>query len=72
MRLHQARKRSLDWKKGIRIGENDRLYRWKKPSQQSPGSKLTHEEWIQLPETIKVRISRFKYKKRDGKTDGCI
>ena len=68
MRLHQARKRSLDWKKGIRIGENDRLYRWKKPSQQSPGSKLTHEEWIQLPETIKVRISRFKYKKRDGKT----
>jgi len=29
MRLHQARKRSLDWKK---------------PSQQSQGSKLTHEE----------------------------
>lgn len=68
MRLHQARKRSLDWKKGERIGNNDRLYTWKKPQQQAPGSRLTKEEWKLLPSSMEVRISRFKYKQRDGKT----
>jgi len=67
MRLHQARKRALDWKKGIRISANDRLYIWVKPHQQSPGSQLTAEEWELLPNTMEIRISRFKYKQRDGK-----
>ena len=69
MRLHQARKRSLGWKQGIKLGKNDRLYTWKKPLQQSPGSKLTEEEWILLPETMEVRTTRFKYQKHDGKTE---
>lgn len=69
MRLHQARKRALDWKKGKKLGKNDRLYIWKKPLQQSLGSKLTEEEWELLPKTMEVRISRFKYKQRDGKTE---
>jgi hypothetical protein len=69
MRLHQARKRSLDWKKGAKLGKNDRLYKWMKPKRQSPGSKLKKEEWDSLPESMEVRITRFKYQKRDGKTE---
>ena len=68
MRLHQARKRALDWKKGVKIGKNDRLYTWTKPKQQSPGSQLTKEEWELLPDSMEVRVSRFRYKQRDGKT----
>jgi len=68
MRLHQSRKRSLDWKKGKKIGGNDRLYTWNKPQRQAPGSRLTKEEWELLPNSMEVRISRFKYKQRDGKT----
>lgn len=67
MRMHQARKRALDWKKGEKIGKNDRLYTWEKPKNQSPGSQLRKEEWELLPATMEVRISRFKYKRRDGK-----
>lgn len=68
MRLHQARKRALDWKKGKKLGKNDRLYIWKKPPRQAPGSRLRAEEWELLPKTMEIRISRFKYKQRDGKT----
>ena len=67
MRLHQARKRSLDWKKGNKIGQNDRLYTWKKPPLQPQGSQLTEEEWQQLPSSVEVRITRFEYTQRDGK-----
>lgn len=69
MRLHQARKRSLDWKKGTKLGKNDRLYIWKKPTKPAPGSKLSIDDWERLPETMHVRISRFKYQKRDGKVE---
>ena len=69
MRLHQARKRSLDWKKGKKLGPNDRLYTWIKSKRQAPGSKLTKEEWELLPESMEVRITRFKYQKRDGKNE---
>ena len=68
MRLHQSRKRSLDWKKGKKLGKNDRLYTWPKPKRKAPGSRLTKEEWGLLPDSMEVRITRFKYKQRDGKT----
>lgn len=67
MRLHQARKRGMNWKEGKKIGKHDRVYTWRKPSQQSPGSKLTAEEWELLADSLEVRISRFKYRRRDGK-----
>ena len=68
MRLHHARKRSLDWKKGKKLGDNDRLQQWVKPKAKPPGSQLTKEEWILLPETLMMRIVRFKYETREGKT----
>lgn len=66
MRLHQARKRTLDWNKGVKIGKNDRLYTWNKPKTKPAGSQLTKEEWNLLPSSMKVRVSRFKYKQRNG------
>ena len=68
MRLHQARKRTLDWKLGKKLGKNDRLYTWKKASSKPNGSKLTKEEWALLPESLEVRIIRYKYQTREGKT----
>lgn len=69
MRLHQARKRSLDWKKGKKLDKNDRVYTWGKSIKKPPGSRLTTEEWALLPDTQEIRILRFKYQKRDGQIE---
>jgi hypothetical protein len=68
MRLHQARKRTLDWKQGTKLGKNDRLYVWKKSKYKPAGSKLTDQEWALLAESMTVRIVRFKYTNREGKS----
>lgn len=67
MRLHQARHRKLDWRKGRRIGKHQRLVTWKKPSQQPPGSTLDAAEWAALPGEMEVRLIRFYFEDRDGK-----
>lgn len=67
MRLHQARHAKLDWRKGQRIGKNQRLVTWKKPSQRPPGSILGVVEWAALPNEIEVRLIRFHYQDREGK-----
>lgn len=65
MPLHQARK--ADFRKGKKIGRNQRVYTWEKPKNQPPRSNLSKEEWAQLPDTMKVRIIRFWYTDKDGK-----
>ncbi len=56
IRLHQSRKSPLrDAKK---IGTNDWLVTWKRPSKPPPKSSLTKTEWLQLPATITVRLIR--------------
>ena len=67
MRLHQSRHAKLDWRKGRRIGKNQRLVTWKKPSQQPPGSTLDAEEWAALPAELEIRLIRFHYEDREGK-----
>ena len=67
MRLHQSRERSLDWRKGKRIGKNQRLITWSKPSRRD-GSKLTREQWDALPGKLEVRYIRFSYRDRVGAT----
>ena len=67
MRLHQARHRSLDWRKGRKIGKHQRLVVWKKPTKQPSGSTMSSEEWEQLPDTMTVRLIRFWFEDRDGK-----
>jgi len=65
MPLHQARK--ADFRKGKRIGKNERIHIWMKPKTQSKRSNLSKEEWAELPDTLEVRIIRFWYTDKDGK-----
>ncbi len=67
MRLHQARHRKLDWRKGRKIDANQRIFIWKKPAKQPSGSTLSAEEWEALPEETEVRLIRFYFEDRDGK-----
>jgi len=65
MPLHQARK--IDFRKGQKIGKNERLMTWVKPKNQPPKSTLTKEQWEQLPATLVIRVIRFWYKNKEGK-----
>ena len=65
MPLHQARK--ADFRKGKKIGPNERIYIWEKPKYQPKRSNLSKEEWAKLPQTQEVRIIRFWYNDKDGK-----
>lgn len=65
MPLHQAR--TADFRKGEKIGKNERIYTWEKPKVQSKRSNLSKEEWDELPDTMKVRVIRFWYTDKDGK-----
>jgi hypothetical protein len=66
MRLHQARDRSLDWRKGRKISANERIVTWKRP-QQPRGSTMTRAEWNALPATMELRLIRFHYENRAGR-----
>ncbi len=65
MPLHQARK--ADFRKGEKIGPNERIYTWQKPNRQPKRSNLSKEEWTELPNTMRVRVIRFWYTDKDGK-----
>ncbi len=64
-RPHQARK--IDYRKGRKLGPNDRLQTLKKPRAQPKLSRLTKEQWAALPATLEVRIIRAKGPDREGK-----
>lgn len=64
-RNHQARK--LDFRRGKKIGPNERIQKWKKPVRKSALCQLSKEEWELLPEEIMVRIIRTKGPNRKGK-----
>ena len=59
-RLHQARR--LDWRKGQRLGKNDRLFLWSKPSQKP--RYLPQALWQLIPSALPVRRLRFQLKVR--------
>lgn len=67
MRLHQSRHRALDFRKGKRIGRDQRLVTWRKPVAQPEGSGLSAEQWTALPEELNIRLIRFWFEDRDGK-----
>ncbi|HEV7432940.1 MAG TPA: IS4 family transposase [Steroidobacteraceae bacterium] len=50
--------RQIDWRRGQRLGPNERLVRWQK-SRQKP-SYLTAAEWAALPAEITVRVLRIR------------
>lgn len=62
MRLHQARHRKLDWRRGKKVSPIERLITWQKPTQQPPVSELTKKEWQALPDVISLRYIKVVYK----------
>ena len=58
--------RPIDWRKGVRLGSDQRLATWKKNRQKSPY--LTPAEWAALPEEITVRVIRVRVKRAGWRT----
>ena len=50
--------RQIDWRKGQRLGPNERLVTWKKSAKRSPF--MTAQEWAALPAEIIVRVIRVR------------
>lgn len=65
MRLHGARDRALDWRKGKKLSKYERLVTWKRPCQPR-GSDMSKEAWDALPKTLEVRLIRLSYQNRAG------
>lgn len=58
--------RKIDWRKGQRLGPNDRLVVWPKSRAQPPY--LTDAEWTALPENLTVRVIRVQVKQPGFRT----
>ena len=58
--------RKIDWRKGQRLGQGDRLVGWSK-GQQKP-KYLSAKEWAQLPEKITVRVVRVRVSPKGFRT----
>jgi hypothetical protein len=56
-RLHQRRKQ--DFRRGKRLGEQDRLVIWQRPKRIDRPNGMTRREWKSLPETLTIRLIRF-------------
>ena len=56
MRLHQARR--VDFRRGKRLGFDDRLVTWTKPAQCPAG--VAREEFAALPDILEVRLIRLR------------
>lgn len=65
-RHHQARK--IDFRRGKKLGPDQRLVKWARPLSQPPGSCLSEQAWEQLPEEMELRIIRVRTRNRDGKS----
>lgn len=67
MRLHQARHRVLDWRKGHRLSRIARLVTWQKPPKQPKQSELSEQEWDDLPEEMELRLIKMSFEDRSGR-----
>lgn len=56
-RLHGGRSRTMDFRKGRRLGCNDRLMTWERPTICPRG--LSRPQWMSLPDPLTVRVIRF-------------
>lgn len=61
--LHASRKR--DFRKGKRLGPQDRLITWTKPKVKP--ANLTQAQWQQLPATLTVRLVRVRLTTKNGR-----
>jgi len=56
-RLHGGRSRTVDFRQGKRLGHDDRLMTWDRPTICPRG--LSRPQWRSLPEHLTVRVIRF-------------
>ncbi len=68
MRLNGVRK--VDFRKGVKLGPNDRLITWKKPAQRPGG--CTREEYDALPETMTLRHIKLTVSARGHRTQTIV
>ena len=68
MRLSGARK--VDFRKGTKLGPNDRLITWKKPTQRPKG--CTPEEYDALPATMTLRHLKLTVSARGHRTQTIV
>ncbi len=71
MRLHQARHRALDWRQGKKIGRNERIVTWRRPSQPKL-SGIGTEAWKALPETLTLRLVKMEFEDRYGRKSELV
>lgn len=64
-RAHQSRK--IDFRRGKKIGPEQRLVTWSKPRQMPKKSRLRKEQWESIPSELTVRLIRCKGPDREGK-----
>jgi hypothetical protein len=57
-RLHGGRSRTLDFRKGRRLGQEDREMTWDRPTTCPRG--LSDSQWMSLPEHLTIRVLRFR------------
>ena len=72
MRLHQARHRKLDWRKGKKISPIERLVTWKKPTKKPDTSQLTDQQWEDLPNEMTLRYIKLGYENRAGEKAALV
>ena len=56
-RLHQ--KRSADFRQGKRLGKDDRLVTWRRPTWNARPRGMNRRQWKALPQMLTVRLIRF-------------
>jgi hypothetical protein len=61
--LHASRKN--DWRRGQRLGPQDRLITWTRPTRMA--ANFTREQWEQLPATLTVRVVRLRLTTQHGR-----
>ncbi len=64
--ISRALKRHIDWRRGKRLGNNDRFCVWEKGSHKP--AYLTPEQWAALPRQISVRVIKIKVERKGCRT----
>lgn len=64
--ISRVKVRQIDWRRGQRLGPNERRVVWKKGRPKSPY--LTAQEWAALPAEIAVRVIRIQVKQKGFRT----
>lgn len=67
-RVHGGRK--IDWRKGQRLGRDQRLVRWAKPKLRP--QYLNAEQWALLPPVLELRLVRFQVAEKGFRTRTVI